>query len=276
MGYKTTVMARRDNVKKPPFDNDVYVISDSTAALKTAVEQGAAIVQLRDKESGDEAVLRKASELRDFQKVMPFAFIINDDPGVALAAGADGVHVGQDTDTRQVREIVGKGMILGKTTHNLEQAMQAVRDGADYISVGPVYATPTKPGRPAVGLEYVRQAANARLPIPFVVIGGIDMGNIDDVIAAGARTVGIVRAYGQTKQILERIRLQGRMKIVVNGKAMEVDNEKCLNDFLLSLRPNTDGFIVELNEEIIPRDAWSRTIIAEGDRLELVSLVGGG
>jgi thiamine-phosphate pyrophosphorylase len=192
-------------MKKIPFVNDLYVISDSVHVLKKAVDDGAAIVQLRDKSGDEAAILEKAREIIAYKTAKDFIFILNDDAYLAVKAGADGVHVGQDTSTEETRKIIGEGMILGKTTHNLDQGKQAILDRADYLSVGPVYATPTKPGRPAVGLAYVREAAQ-NLQIPFVVIGGIDLTNIDDVVSAGARTVGVVRAYDQTAELLKRIR----------------------------------------------------------------------
>ncbi|OPX93164.1 MAG: Thiamine-phosphate synthase [Syntrophorhabdus sp. PtaB.Bin006] len=192
-------------MKKAPFTNDLYVISDSVDALKQAIDDGATIVQLRDKSGEESVILDKARKILTYKQVRPFVFILNDNPGLAAAIGADGVHVGQDMSTPETRKIIGDEMILGKTTHNLEQAKEAIREGADYISVGPVFATPTKPGRPAVGLAYVREAATY-LEIPFVAIGGIDLSNIDDVLAAGAKTVAVVRAYAQAAQLLERIR----------------------------------------------------------------------
>lgn len=191
--------------RRIPFTKDLYVVSASVSELKQAVADGAAIVQLRDKTGDEAAVLEKARELTGLRKQKPFVFILNDDPHLAVRAGADGVHIGQDMSTVETRRIIGEEMILGKTTHNLEQGRQAVLDGADYISTGPVYATPTKPGRPAVGLEYVRQAAQ-HLDIPFVAIGGIDLTNIDDVLAAGARTVAVVRAWRDAAELLKRIR----------------------------------------------------------------------
>ncbi len=191
--------------RRIPFTNDLYVISASVAELKQAVDDGAAIVQLRDKASDEAAILEKSRELTDHRRVKRFIFILNDDPALAVKAGADGVHVGQDMSTVEARGIIGEEMILGKTTHNLEQGRQAILDGADYISAGPVYATPTKPGRPAVGLSYVREAAEG-LDIPFVAIGGIDLTNIDAVLAAGARTIGVVRACGDAAELLERIK----------------------------------------------------------------------
>ena len=192
-------------MKKVPFERDIYVVSDLVEVLTKAVEDGAAIVQLRDKSGRESAILEKAEALVRHKLVRPFIFILNDDPALAVKAGADGVHVGQDTSTEEARRIVGQEMIVGKTTHNLEQARQAIADGADYISVGPVYATPTKPGRPAVGLRYVREAAE-KLDIPFVAIGGIDLMNIEDVLRAGAKTVGIVRAHADTAELIARVR----------------------------------------------------------------------
>jgi thiamine-phosphate pyrophosphorylase len=124
---------------------------------------------------------------------------------ILVLLGADGAHIGQDASTADARRVMGPEMILGKTTHNLAQAEEAIRDGADYVSAGPVFATPTKPGRPVVGLSYVREAAS-QLGVPFVAIGGIDLSNIDEVLAAGARTVAVVRACGQAAQLLGRIR----------------------------------------------------------------------
>jgi thiamine-phosphate pyrophosphorylase len=192
-------------MKKIPFKNDLYVISTSVDDLKQAVNDGAAIVQLRDKIGDESTVLEKAREIVEYKKVRDFIFILNDDPHLAVKAGADGVHIGQDMSTKDARAIVGSSFIVGKTTHNLEQGRQAIADGADYISTGPVYPTPTKPGRPAVGLAYVREAAQ-NLDIPAVAIGGIDLTNIDDVLAAGAKTIGVVRSCIDAPELLKRIR----------------------------------------------------------------------
>jgi thiamine-phosphate pyrophosphorylase len=192
-------------MRKIPFKRDLYVVSASVDDLKQAVNDGAAIVQLRDKTGDESVVLAKARALVEYKKIMEFIFILNDDPQLAVKAGADGVHIGQDMSTNDARAIVGSDMIIGKTTHNLEQGRQAIADGADYISTGPVYPTPTKPGRPAVGLAYVREAAQ-NLDIPAVAIGGIDLTNIDDVLSAGAKTIGVVRACTDAPELLKRIR----------------------------------------------------------------------
>ncbi|MEI7591035.1 MAG: thiamine phosphate synthase, partial [Deltaproteobacteria bacterium] len=181
-------------MRKIPFEKDIYAISDDVTLLKEAIEQGAKIVQLRDKNADKESIIEKSHKLLMLKKNTDFIFILNDEPEIAVAVGADGVHIGQDYDTKQARKTIGDDAILGKTTHGIEQAMLAVNEGADYVSAGPVFATPTKPDRKPTTLNYVTQITRANLPIPFVAIGGIDLSNIDIVLGAGAKTVGIVRA----------------------------------------------------------------------------------
>ena len=121
--------------------------------------------------------------------------IVNDRPDLVTAAGADGVHVGQDDMTvDRARALVGRDRIVGLSTHTPAQVDAAAAEPEiDYIGVGPVHATPTKPGRPAVGLDLVRYAA-AHAATPFFAIGGIDAGNAPDVRAAGAAAIAVVRA----------------------------------------------------------------------------------
>ena len=187
------------------FCGAVYVVSDNPEVLKRAVEDGVTLLQLRDKSADAVRIRAKARELLSHPRRNDFLFFLNDDPVLALELGADGVHIGQDTDSVRTRAIVGDALLIGKTTHHLDQARQAERDGVDYISAGPVYSTPTKPGRPAVGLEYVRTVAES-VSLPFVAIGGIDETNIDAVLLAGARAVGIVRAAALAPFFLKKIR----------------------------------------------------------------------
>ncbi|MCF8053790.1 MAG: thiamine phosphate synthase [Deltaproteobacteria bacterium] len=189
-------------MKKFLFDKEIYVISAVPEVLVKAITDGARVVQLRDKEAPEAVIRQKAKELLSLKKFHQFVFIINDYPELAASIGADGVHIGQDFATVTARRIIGPGRILGKTTHNLLQANQAYHDGADYISAGPVFATPTKPGRLPVGLEYVREVAKADIGIPFVAIGGLDIHNAQEVVKAGARTLGVVRANNQIKELL--------------------------------------------------------------------------
>ena len=123
--------------------------------------------------------------------------ILNDRPELVAEAGADGCHVGQDDmDVPAARALAGEGAIVGQSTHFPDEIDAGA--AADYIGVGPVYATPTKPGRPAVGLELVR-FAGAHAPVPFFAIGGIDASNVEDVVDAGARRIAVVRAIADAE-----------------------------------------------------------------------------
>ena len=148
--------------------------------LRAAIAGGVEIVQLRDKLLADEELTAVANAARALCERLGALLIVNDRPLVAAEAGADGVHVGQDDmPVAQVREIVGPDMLIGLSTHaesEIDAASASGADGAplvDYIGVGPVHETPTKPGRPAVGVELVRYAA-AHAPVPFFAIGGLD------------------------------------------------------------------------------------------------------
>ncbi|HEV3054313.1 MAG TPA: thiamine phosphate synthase [Solirubrobacteraceae bacterium] len=172
----------------------LYLVCDAQPDefLRAALRGGVEIVQLRVKHGADAEVLRAAERYREITAAHDALLIVNDDPELALAADADGVHVGQDDmPVADAREIVGPDRLIGLSTHTPAQ-IDAAR-GVDYIGVGPVHATPTKPGRPAVGLELVRYAAS-HARVPFFAIGGIDPGNVDAVRAAGASRIAVVRA----------------------------------------------------------------------------------
>jgi thiamine-phosphate pyrophosphorylase len=164
--------------------------------LRAALEGGVDMVQLRDKEADDESLLRTAAVFRRLCDEQGALFWVNDRPDIALAARADGVHVGQDdAPVERVREEVGPDVLVGLSTHTPEQVDAA--QGVDYIAVGPVHATPTKPGRPAAGLELVRHAA-AHARVPWFAIGGLDPRTLPAVVAAGARRAVVVRAIPET------------------------------------------------------------------------------
>ena len=160
--------------------------------LRAALRGGVDIVQLRMKAATEPEVLAAALRFAALCREHDALFILNDRPELVAAAGADGVHVGQDdAPVARARELVGSGRLVGLSTHSPEQVDAAA--GVDYIGVGPVHETPTKPGRPAVGVELVRYAA-AHAEVPFFAIGGIDPGNVAPVVAAGAHRVAVVRA----------------------------------------------------------------------------------
>jgi thiamine-phosphate pyrophosphorylase len=178
-------------------DARLYFVADRGGmerALDAALAGGADLFQLRDKDASDDELLAAADTARERCRAAGALFVLNDRPDLAVACGADGVHVGQDdTPVARARQIVGEDMIVGLSTHSMKQAQAGCRSGADYIAVGPVHATPTKEGRPAIGVEPVRYAA-AHVDIPWFAIGGIDTKTVGDVARAGARRIVVVRA----------------------------------------------------------------------------------
>jgi thiamine-phosphate pyrophosphorylase len=174
----------------------LYLVCDeeSDAFLRAALAGGVDVVQLRMKHGRDADILAAAARYRRLCDEAGALLVLNDRPDLAVAAGADGVHVGQDDEHVAVaRATVGSEHLVGLSTHTPAQVDAGGQAGVDYIGVGPVHATPTKPGRPAVGLELVRHAA-AHSSVPFFAIGGIDPGNVTAVRDAGATRVAVVRA----------------------------------------------------------------------------------
>lgn len=190
----------------------LYVVTDARAArgdltefLDAILEAGTDIVQLREKEAEAGDIMRWAEAFREAAERHGALFVLNDRPDVALAAGADGVHLGQDDlPPSFVRGLVGADMVIGLSTHSDDQVASAAPE-ADYICVGPVWQTPTKPGRPASGLGPVRTAARSE-PRPWFAIGGIDVGTLPDVVNAGARRVVVVRAVTEAADPADAVR----------------------------------------------------------------------
>jgi thiamine-phosphate pyrophosphorylase len=181
----------------------LYLVVEAAAepVLGPALRGGVDMVQLRDKDAGDDELLRAAARFRAICNEHGALFWLNDRPDLAVEAGADGVHVGQDdTPVDEVRSAVGPDMLIGLSTHSPSQFDAALRSGADQLSVGPVWETPTKAGRPAAGLDYVRYAAEHGGDLPWFAIGGIDLDNVGEVVAAGARRVVVVRAIRDADQ----------------------------------------------------------------------------
>lgn len=167
---------------------------DLEVLLRAALTGGADIVQLREKVLGRAEIERAAQTFRRVADTFSALFILNDDPDLARSCDADGVHVGQDdVSAEQARELLGPDAIIGLSTHSEEQIAASAARPVDYISVGPVWETPTKAGRPGVGIELIEHAA-ARAPHPFFAIGGIDADNAGQVVAAGAQRLCAVRA----------------------------------------------------------------------------------
>jgi len=176
----------------------LYFVTDSRtdpAVVRAALEGGADMLQLRDSEVSEDELLGAAALFRELCDEHDALFWINDRPDLALRAGADGVHVGQDDmNVEDAGQVLGGELLVGLSTHSPEQLERGMAAGADQLSVGPVWETPTKPGRPAAGLDYVRHAAERRPSAPWFAIGGIDAQNIDEVVEAGAERAVVVRA----------------------------------------------------------------------------------
>ena len=185
----------------------LYLVTSPAPNLESvvvaALEAGVRLVQYRAKPEApagggpaitDRQRLAEARALRQLCARHGALFLVNDRLDLALAVDADGVHLGQDDLPPAIaRRLLGPDRLIGRSSHRLEQLHQAVADGCDYVGVGPVNATPTKPGRDPVGLDYVRQAA-AESPIPFFAIGGIDATSLEAALSAGANRVAVVRA----------------------------------------------------------------------------------
>lgn len=168
---------------------------DPEPLLDAALTGGASIIQLRDRTLEGEPLRVAGETFRRVADTYGALFFVNDDPHLARTLGADGVHVGQDDiSPSEAREVVGPEALVGLSTHSPEQLERALEEPVDYVSVGPVWETPTKAGRPAAGLDYVSYAARELSDLPWFAIGGIDPGNVDEVIDAGAKRVCVVRA----------------------------------------------------------------------------------
>lgn len=175
-------------------------------ALAEVLDAGVDVVQLREKHMEGGPLLEVALGFRKVTDEAGALFIVNDRVDVALASGADGVHLGQDDLPVPVaRDQMGEGPIIGLSTHSEGEVDRAQGSGADYIGVGPVHPTPTKPGRPGVGAELVRYAAE-HSELAFFAIGGLDASNIGEALAAGAERVAVLRAISEAPDLAEATR----------------------------------------------------------------------
>jgi thiamine-phosphate pyrophosphorylase len=177
------------------FGSYVITSKDHLKIAREACRAGARIVQYRDKNSTRKEILETAGKIREITRDFNSLFIVNDYIDIALICGADGVHLGQDdVPIRRAREITPDGFIIGVSTHSLEQAIEAEKAGADYIGVGPVFATPTKENYAPIGLSVVKEVIKS-VNIPVVAIGGIDIDSIEELVEIGVRNVAMVRAF---------------------------------------------------------------------------------
>jgi thiamine-phosphate pyrophosphorylase len=168
---------------------------DLGARVAAAVRGGVDIVQLRDKQASREEILPLARELKEICDRAGSLFTVNDDAELARLSGAAGVHLGQeDGPLASAREMLGPDTIVGRSVGSVEEALEAIGEGADYLGVGTIYATPTKPEEEAVGTALLRELARREVPIPWFAIGGITLETAREVAEAGAPGFAVVRA----------------------------------------------------------------------------------
>jgi thiamine-phosphate pyrophosphorylase len=186
--------------KKISGENSIF---DIVAKIKISDVD---IIQYRDKESKKDDILRNAFLIRRLLLKTKNLFIINDYLDIAKLVDSDGVHLGQcDTPIEIARCILGKDKIIGISCHNLKQALEAQTRGADYIGIGPIFATPTKPKYKPIGLDLIK-VLKKKIKIPFFVIGDMNLNNISRVLSVGAERVAVCRAILQAKNISSAIR----------------------------------------------------------------------
>lgn len=185
----------------------LYVIVDRAAAqnrelawiAERAIQGGADAIQLRHKTASARQLIEEAEQLLRVTRASKIPLLINDRVDVAAAVGAAGVHLGQDDlPVSAARRLLGPAGIIGKSTHSLQQALDAEQEGVDYLAVGPIYPTPTKPDAIHVGVGLIGQVT-ARVRRPLVMIGGVDRTTLPEVVAAGAICVAVVRAVCQAE-----------------------------------------------------------------------------
>ncbi len=194
-------------------------------AAEDAIAGGADCIQLREKELESGELLRRAKQLVALCKTKNALCIINDRPDIALLSGADGVHVGQgDLPAREVRKLLGANKIVGVSTHEIAHAKQAVLDGADYVGVGPIFRSGTKPRDFVAGLDYARQVATD-ISIPALAIAGITLENVDSVLVTGVQAVAVTAAVVGAKDIRAAAR-RFKEKLATDGARMNTDTKK--------------------------------------------------
>lgn len=179
---------------KPTIKPGIYLISHDVDILEQGLKWNVSLIQLRDKDGNKQDFIQKARHLKDLSKDYETPLIINDYIDVAQLIDADGFHSGQDDlSVEDQRQLLGPHKLIGKTTHTFEQGLQAKAEGADYVSVGPIWETPSKPGRAGIGFDYLKVAPE--LKIPYVAIGGISLENFEKLSIYHPPLIGVIRAY---------------------------------------------------------------------------------
>jgi thiamine-phosphate pyrophosphorylase len=195
--------------KKLLRNSRLYVIIDKKvlkdrSLIRTAkkiIRAGAEIIQLRDKSSNKKTILKDALVLKGLLSRSNILFIINDHIDIAILVDSDGVHLGQqDLPIEAARKLLGKDKIIGSSCRNITEALEAQDKGADYIGIGPIFPTSTKPATHAIGVDLIKTCRN-KISIPFFAIGGINEENIDRVSSCGGQRVAVCKAICKARNI---------------------------------------------------------------------------
>jgi len=180
--------------------------SDATRVVERMIEGGVDLIQLRGKGRSIDQLADLAAELHELTEESSMPLIMNDYAEIASRVPVEGVHVGQDDDSIEVaRRKAGRQILVGKSTHSIAQALTAQREGADYIGFGPIFATPTKPDYPPIGLADIARV-HTEVSLPIFCIGGINIDNLQSVIDAGAKRVVMVSALLKAHSIVDYAR----------------------------------------------------------------------
>lgn len=180
--------------------------ADAARVTEVMIEGGVDLIQLRGKQCSLDELADLAVRLHEVTSRFATPLIVNDHAEIAAKVPVEGVHVGQDDDLIDVaRKKTGRNVLVGKSTHNFEQALAAQHEGADYIGFGPIFATPTKPDYQPIGLKQI-ESVHRNVALPIFCIGGIKINNLEQVIAAGARRVAIVSGLLKAPDIAEYAR----------------------------------------------------------------------
>ena len=260
-------------------------------AVSAACDGGLDMVQLREKDLPGGALLTLAQELREATRDRAL-LIVNERVDVALACGADGVQLGEEAlPVEEARRLLGSDALIGRSVHSVAGAVEAEASGADYLVVGPIYATPSHPESEGAGTALLEQVLRS-VAIPFLAIGGVDASNIGEVARAGASGAAVVRAViaapdpAQAVAELRAAFVRGltpaadadaaTITVTLNGEERQLAQSLSLPELLASLGVRARHTAVAYNGDVLRREEHPNIALKDGDVLELVRPVGGG
>ena len=258
--------------------------------VSAACDGGIDVVQVREKDLPGGALLTLAQELREATRGRAL-LTVNERVDVALACEADGVQLGEDAlPVEEARRLLGSDALIGRSVHSVAGAVEAEAAGADFLLVGPIFATPSHPEIPGAGTALLEQVRRA-VAVPFLAIGGVDASNVEEVARAGASGAAVVRTVlaapdpAQAAADLRAAFLRGlsappadaaAITITVNGEERRLAHSLRLPELLASLGVRARHTAVAYNGDVLRRDEHPNIALKDGDVLELVRPVGGG